>query len=299
MSNKGFSKWAFLMLWIAAIIWGFAFVAQRAGMKYIGPFTYSGIRFLLGSLSLLPLLYYEQTKKKKAEVIFKFSKAKTLALGVSVGLVLFAAASLQQVGLVYTSAGKAGFITGFYVVLVPIIGIFLGQKITRFLWIGTLLALTGLYFLTISGSIHITYGDFLILLCAFFWAFHVQIINALVKNISPILLSVIQFTTCGILSLIVAFSFETISLQSIYDATIPILYGGLLSVGVAYTLQVVAQQYVQPAHASLILTFETVFAVIGGWLILHEKLTLQNLIGCAFMLAGLMLVQLTDKKKLT
>lgn len=284
---------AIFMLWFTAIIWGFAFVAQRAGMEFIGPFTYNGIRFLLGSISLLPLIVWQQ---KKHKVIRREGVKKLLTGGILAGLVLFTAASLQQVGMLDTSAGKAGFITGFYVVLVPLIGIFIGQHITRILWLGALIALAGLYLLTVNGPFTLEKGDFLVLLSSFFWAIHVQLINKLVDSQAALPLASMQFAVCGAISMSTAGIIETITIESILQALWPLLYGGLMSVGIAYTLQVVAQQHVHPAYASIILSFETVFAVIGGWLLLDEVLSMRGLLGCLLMLTGMLLVQLRGSK---
>jgi len=284
---------AIIMLWITAAIWGFAFVAQRAGMEFIGPFTFNGIRFLLGSASLLPLIFWMKHKQKNT-----ITKQKNILKGgLLAGIVLFIGASLQQAGMVYTEAGKAGFITGFYVVLVPLIGVFIGQHITKLLWAGAFIALAGLYLLTINGPFILQKGDMLILLSAFFWAIHVQLINKLVDTHSALPLSAFQFAVCGILSLGAGFIFETITVDSIILAIWPLLYGGLMSVGIAYTMQVVAQQHVHPAYASIILSFETVFAVIGGLLVLNEKMSLQNLAGCLMMLAGIVIVQVWGSKR--
>lgn len=277
------------MLWLTALIWGFAFVAQRAGMEHIGPFMFNGLRFLLGSLSLIPLIVF--LKHKETSGIFSGDLVKG---GVAAGLVLFTAASLQQAGMVYTTAGKAGFITGLYVVLVPLIGLFIGQKTGKNLWIGAIIAICGLFLLTFSGKMLIRKGDLLVLLSAFFWAVHVQLINNLVKKLPALPLSSVQFAVCGALSLAASFIFETTNPGNIQKAAIPLLYGGLLSVGVAYTLQVVAQRHVHPAYASIILSFETVFAAVGGWLILSESFTTRNLAGCLLMLAGIVVVQVRD-----
>jgi drug/metabolite transporter (DMT)-like permease len=281
------------MLWITSAIWGFAFVAQRAGMEFIGPFTFNGIRFLLGGASLLPLIFWMKFKQKRPSS----KQNNILKGGLLAGIVLFIGASLQQAGMVYTEAGKAGFITGFYVILVPLIGIFIGQYITKLLWAGAFIALAGLYLLTIDGPFILQKGDFLIFLSAFFWAIHVQLINKLVDTHSVLPLSAFQFAICGILSLTTAFFFETITLETIIQACWPLLYGGLMSVGIAYTLQVVAQQHVNPAYASIILSFETVFAVIGGFLLLNEMLSLRNLAGCLLMLTGIVIVQVWGSKR--
>ena len=292
--QKGiYNRGAIIMLWITAAIWGFAFVAQRAGMEFIGPFTFNGIRFLLGSVSLIPLIVWMKFKKKSAG-----AKPKNIVKGgLLAGLVLFIGASLQQAGMVYTTAGKAGFITGFYVILVPVIGILIGQHITRILWMGAFIALAGLYLLTIDGPFVLQDGDFLILLSSLFWAMHVQLINKLVDTHAALPLSAFQFAVCGILSLATATFFETISTETILQAALPLLYGGLFSVGIAYTLQVVAQQHVHPAYASIILSFETVFAVVGGWLVLSEMLSLRSLAGCLLMLSGMVIVQVWGSRR--
>jgi drug/metabolite transporter (DMT)-like permease len=293
MQKGVYNRGAIIMLWITAAIWGFAFVAQRAGMEFIGPFTFNGIRFLLGSASLLPLIFLMKFKQKSTSA----KQKNILKGGLLAGIVLFIGASLQQAGMVYTTAGKAGFITGFYVILVPLIGIFIGQHITRILWMGAFIALTGLYLLTIDGPFVLQYGDLLILLSAFFWAIHVQLINKLVDTHAALSLSAFQFAVCGILSLTTAFIFETIALQTILQATWPLLYGGLMSVGIAYTMQVVAQQHVHPVYATIILSFESVFAVLGGWILLNEILSLRNLFGCLLMLAGMVMVQVWGSKR--
>jgi len=293
MQKGVYNRGAIVMLWVTAAIWGFAFVAQRAGMEFIGPFTFNGIRFLLGSASLLPLILWMKHKQGSPS-----PKAGNIVKGgLLAGIVLFIGASLQQAGMVYTEAGKAGFITGFYVILVPLIGIFIGQHITKLLWTGALIALLGLYLLTINGPFVLQKGDLLILLSAFFWAMHVQIINKLVDTHAALPLSAFQFAVCGVLSLATGFAFETITMDAILLAIWPLLYGGLMSVGIAYTLQVVAQQHVHPAYASIILSFETVFAVIGGWLLLGELLSVRNLAGCLLMLAGIVIVQVWGSKR--
>jgi len=279
------------MLWLTAAIWGFAFVAQRAGMVHVGPFIFNGLRFLLGSLSLLPLIFWLNHREKKKVLLISPGLFRG---GLAAGIVLFVAASLQQAGIVYTQAGKAGFITGLYVLIVPAIGIFLGQITGRNLWIGAAVAVAGLFLLAFRGPLIIEKGDLLVLVSAFFWAVHVQLINSLVKKLPALPLSAMQFAICGILSLAVSSFFETTLPGDIFKASVPLLYGGLLSVGVAYTLQVVAQKYVHPAYASIILSFETVFAVIGGWLILHESMTFRNLAGCLLMLTGILIVQVKD-----
>lgn len=280
-----------LMLLLAAAIWGSAFVAQRVGMDHVGPYTFNGIRFALGSLSLLPLiLFYKPAAPGQAA-----AESKTLPAakaGVMLGIVLFMGASLQQIGLIYTTAGKAAFITCLYIVLVPIAGIFLKHQVSKHVWLGCLLAITGLYFLSIKEDLSIGYGDLLELIGAFFWTAHILLIDRYAQKIDALKLSFFQFITCAALSLITALSLETIMLDGIIQAGIPILYGGIVSVGVAYTLQVIAQKDASPAHAAIILSMETVFAAISGYLIINEQLGPRELLGCGLMLAGMLLSQL-------
>jgi len=218
---------------------------------------------------------------------------KTILLGGgALGLALFAGASLQQIGLVYTTAGKAGFITGLYVIIVPLLGLFWRQQPAIGTWIGAVLATVGLYLLSVTETFTIEAGDLLVLIGAVFWAAHVLIIGWLSPRINPIKLSFFQYVACSILSLITAARIESITITSIFAAAIPILYGGLLSVGIAYTLQVIAQREAHPAHAAILLSLESVFAAIGGWLILGEIISPRGLVGCGLMLAGMLLSQL-------
>ena len=276
------------LLLLTAIIWGFAFVAQRVGMEYVGPFTFNGVRFALGGLSLLPLLYIN---RQKAMAFQQHSLKSVIFGGFLAGGALFMGASLQQVGIVYTTAGKAGFITGLYVVIVPILGLFWKQHTCAGSWIGAVLAAIGMYLLSVTGAFTIAFGDFLVFIGAFFWAGHVQLIGWLTRKVDSLQLAFFQFMTCSLLSLLTAAATEEIALQSVLNATVPILYGGLFSVGVAYTLQVVAQRNAHAAHAAIILSLESVFAAVGGWLMLNEILSLRGLIGCALMLCGMLLSQ--------
>ena len=279
-----------LLLILTACIWGSAFVAQRIGMRYIGPFFYNGIRFAIGSLFLVPLWIYRahQTHRNRRS---RHSSASLLLGGLAAGAVLFLGASLQQIGIVYTTAGKSGFITGLYVILVPIMGLAWGQKAGWHRWLGAVLAVAGLYLLSVTGVTRISRGDLLVLASAFFWAAHVHVIGWFAPKVDVIALACLQFAVCSILSLAAAIFTETIGLDAVGKAVWPILYGGLLSVGVAYTLQVVAQQKAHPAHTAIILSTEGVFAVLSGWLIIGETLGLRGLIGCALMLAGMIVSQ--------
>ena len=281
------------LLLLTAAIWGFAFVAQRLGMDHLGPFTFNGIRFALGCLSLLPLLAFSRKHVAVAErLVPRPRTSKTLLGGALAGFALYMGASLQQAGLVYTTAGKAGFITGLYVVIVPLLGLFWKQRPDAGTWTGALLAAAGLYFLSVTEELTIALGDFLNLLGAFFWAIHVLLIGWLSPKIDSIKLAFIQFAFCSLLSLSTAVFVEAFSWQDIRQTAIPLLYGGVCSVGVAYTLQVVAQQHAPPAHAAILLSLESAFAALGGWLLLQETLGGRGLFGCALMLAGMLLSQL-------
>lgn len=281
-----------LLLLLAAAIWGFAFVAQRMGMDYVGPFTYNGVRFSLGILVLLPLLYY---KLKKADKMIFVSdpvrRRKILAGSVVTGLLLFSGVAFQQLGLLKTTAGKAGFLTELYVVFVPLIGMFLGQKSNRYLWAGVVLSVTGLYLMSITSGFSMAPGDLLVLICSFIFAFHVLMVGWLSPQMDSILLAMIQFTITAVLNLVVALSIEVVEIAGILQAWAPICYGGILSVGVAYTLQIMAQKTAHPAYVSIILGLEAVFAVIGGMLLLGETMSMRMTAGCLLMLAGTAVVQ--------
>ncbi len=275
-----------ILLLITAAIWGFAFVFQRTGMEHVGPFTFNAARFALGTLSLLPVWWWFSFKSKEK------TSTNVLYYGTIAGLFLFMGSTFQQVGIQYTTAGKAGFITGLYIVIVPIIGLFFRQYTRKETWIGCALALAGLYLLSVTDDLTLEYGDTLIVISALFWAGHVLIIAKFSPKVSPITLSVVQFSVCALLSLIAALFTETIVTHNIFLAGESILFTGLLSVGVAYTLQVVAQQDAHPAHAAIILSLEALFAAIGGWLLLNEVLSFKAQIGCALMLAGMVISQI-------
>lgn len=277
-----------LLLLLTAAIWGLAFVAQRVGMEHVGPFAFNGVRFMLGALSLLPLLFYFRLDSQNLAQRLK----RPLVPGILTGTVLFIAASLQQIGLITTTAGKTAFITSLYIVLVPLAGLFLGQRNGWGTWIGSLLAVAGLYLLSIHESMSIQSGDMLVLIGALFWTIHILIIGYYSVRVDVLKLSFIQFLTCSLLSMAVALAREPIILSSLWAAAIPILYGGLFSVGIAYTLQVVGQKYAQPAHAAIILSLEAVFAVIGGFLLLGEQMEIREIMGCLLMLTGMLVSQL-------
>ena len=303
---------------LTAAIWGFGFVAQRSGMRYVGPFAYNAIRFILGSLSLLPLIAWQRKNHDKKNLLFSSFLA---------GTCLFVAVSFQQLGMMVTTAGNGGFITGLYVIFTPIFGIFLGRKTGKATWIGALFTLTGLYLLSTAGlSGAVNPGDALVFVSAVFWTFHVLIIDRLVQKTDPIALSCGQFAFAAVYALLAAFLIEpvlsrklenldpeilssgffawknfpallsglasgTIPMSLVSSASIPILYGGFASAGIGYTLQVVAQKDAPPAHATIILCLEGSFAALGGVLLLHEPLGSRTVIGFFLMLAGMLISQ--------
>ena len=278
-----------LQLLLAALIWGFAFVAQRVGMQSMPPLMFNGVRFLLGGAALwvasalIPVL---QPASRESG-----AWRRVIPAGLLAGLILFGGASLQQMGIVYTTAGKAGFITGLYVVLVPLVGLLWGQKTGVFTWLGAGLAAGGLYLLSVTETFTLAPGDGLVLLGALFWTAHVLLLGWLTRRVDPVRLSVVQFFTCGVLSLAAGFLWETVSLAGLFTAALPLLYGGLLSVGVGYTLQTVAQSKAKPPPAAVLLSLEGAFAVLGGLLLLNEMLSLRGWIGCALMLAAMLMSQ--------
>lgn len=285
-----------MMLMLTAAIWGFAFVAQRVGAQHIGAFTFGGIRFALGSASMIPLLLYFRSKASGEEAESS-DWASVLKSGIIAGSILFVAAALQQMGLSYTTAGKAAFITGLYIVLVPLLGIFLKQHIRLSTWLGVVLAVIGLYYISVNEDLSIAKGDLFVIVGAFFWAFHILVVDNFVKKVDPFKFSFVQFVTCSVLSLTAAFIFEDVNLEGISKAIIPLLYGGILSAGVAYTLQALGQKHAKPSHAAIILSMETVFAAIGGTLLLGENLGARAYLGCALMFAGMLVAQLQSFRK--
>jgi drug/metabolite transporter (DMT)-like permease len=282
-----------LLFLLSATIWGFAFVAQRMGMDHIGPFTFNGIRFLLGAMVLVPFIYGTRNDQPGKEGSGRrLHTYRLMGYGSLAGLAIFTGASLQQVGLVYTTAGKAGFITGLYVVIVPIMGLLWGQRTNAGTWTGALLAATGMYLLSVNEDFTIAFGDLLELIGAVFWACHIHLIGWLSPKTDSLRLAFVQFMVCAAASLVTAMVVETASIANIVAAALPIIYGGALSVGVAYTLQVVAQRHAQPAHAAILLSLEAVFAAVGGWLILGEVMSGRGLTGCGLMFSGMLVSQL-------
>ncbi len=296
----------FLMLLLTAIIWGFAFVAQRVGMDYVGPFTFSCARCMIGGIVLLPCIAAMDHVKEKRGTLEKPAKSNSksgfwglnrtlLTGGILCGIALGVAGNLQQIGISYTSVGKAGFITAMYIVLVPVFGIFLKKKIGVRIWLSVALAVAGLYLLCITESFSIGFGDFLMLLCAVAFAVQILIVDYYSPMVDPVRLACIQFFVSGILSGIGMLLFEKPSLLAIGQAWFPIAYAGVLSCGVAYTLQIIAQRDMDPTIASLIMSLESVVSLLAGWLILGQSLSTRELAGCVLMFAAIILAQLPSE----
>lgn len=275
-----------LLLLLAAVIWGFAFVAQWLGMAHVGPFTFNAIRFGLGALSLLPLIRATRDRREHAA-----RPAVLWTGGVIVGSALFAAASAQQIGIVTTTAGKAGFITGLYVVLVPLAALIWGERASWTTWLGATLAAVGLYFLSVTEALTLSVGDAWVLLSAVFWTAQIHLIARLTRVIDPLPLAAAQFAVCSLLSWVAALATETITWAGIGGALWPLAFSSFGSVGTAFTLQVVAQRHAHPTSAAIIMSLEAAFAALGGWLFLGERLGTRGTFGAALMMTGMMLAQ--------
>lgn len=278
-------KWlgSFLLL-ITAIVWGFCFVVQRSGMDYVGAFTYGAARFLLGGLALIPLALLRPCEKRK--------RRKSLLAGLPCGLALFAGTSLQQLGLKTVSAGKAGFLSAMYIVLVPVLGLFIGQKVKARVWISAALGAIGLYLLCTGGADgSVSAGDLLVLGCSLMFAVQIQLINHF-SDTGSIVLSISQYLTVAVLSAVVMLFTETPTWTGVVDCLPLILYGGLVSIAIGYTLQTVAQKYTPPAVASVMMCLESVFATLSGWLVLGEMFSVREGIGAVVMLLAALLAQL-------
>ena len=291
----------FLLL-TTSFIWGSAFVAQRVGMEYIGPFTFNAVRLLVAGIALtfVSLILNRVNPQSKPEPDHKQNKAASKAMfagGLCCGVILFLASSFQQVGLVFTTAGKAGFITTLYIIIVPILGLFLKRKIGRKIWFCVFLALAGLYLLSFVENMRLNLGDVLMLFCALFYAVHIMVIDHFSQKASAVRLSQIQFIVAAMLSFVVMFVLESPSLRNILISWLPILYVGVLSGAVGFTFQIIAQKDTDPSISALLMSFEAVFAAFTGFLILNEVLTIRELIGCVLMFAAVLVAQLQFKRK--
>jgi drug/metabolite transporter (DMT)-like permease len=281
------------LLLLAAAIWGFAFVAQRLGMEHVGPFTFNAVRFGLGSLSLVPLIWATRARQEH-----NASLGRLLVGGALLGTALFAAASAQQIGMVTTTAGKAGFITGLYVVLVPLLALAWGERASWLTWVGAAFAVAGLYFLSVTEDLTLTTGDAWVLLSAFLWAIQIQLVAHLTRSIDVLPLAATEFAVCSALSWVATLlTAEPVTLVGLQGGLLPILYGGLMSVGVAFTLQVVTQRHAKPTPAAIIMSLEAAFAAVGGWLILDERLGSRGLLGAVLMMIGMVLAQIKLRRR--
>ncbi len=278
-----------LLLFLAACIWGVAFVAQSVGMDYMGPCTFNGIRFLIGGTVLLPLVYVRVKKKKNTPE--ELPPALTLKGGICCGLAICAASLCQQIGIMETTVGKAGFITTLYIIIVPVFGLFLRKKVPGKVWIAAAVAAVGMYMLCINESFSVSRGDAFVFLCAIIFAVHILVIDFFSPKTDGVALSCIQFYTAGIICTVAAFAVETPTWGQFVSGIVPILYAGVMSCGVAYTLQIIGQKNVEPTVASLILSMESVVSVLAGWVILGQELSSKELAGCVLVFAAVILVQ--------
>lgn len=283
-----------LLLFLAAIIWGVAFVAQSVGMDYVGPFTFNCVRTLIGGIVLIPCIVFLNRGKVKKKTNFT-EKKRLLLGGICCGIALATGSTLQQFGIMYTTVGKAGFITAFYIIIVPILGLFLGKKCGLSVWISVVIALAGLYFLCIMDGFSIGKGDIYVFLGAIAFSIHILVIDHFTQFNDGVKMSCIQFFVCGILCFVPMMLFEHPEISVILLAWKPILYAGVMSCGVAYTLQIVGQKNMNPTVASLILSLESVTSVIAGFLVLHQNLSHRELIGCGLMFIAIILAQLPEK----
>ncbi len=285
------------LLLMTAMIWGFAFVTQKMGADHVGTFTFIGARFIIGAMSLIPVILIFEKKEEDIKIHNK-KTTDTFKIGIVAGVILFIASSLQQVGIEITgSAGKASFLTGLYAVLVPIFGIFLGKRTSFNVWIGAFLAVAGMFLICVNDKFVIGRGDDVLLVCAVFYTFHILVIDKFVNKLYAIRFAGTQFAVCGVLGIVCALIFETIYIDEILNALIPILYCGVMSSGVAYTCQIIGQKNADPTYASIILSTESMFGAIGGAIILHEVMTGRGYVGCALIFAGVIISQLVFKKK--
>lgn len=284
-----------LLLLLTALIWGVAFVAQSAGMDYVGPYTFLCTRSVLGGVVLLPVIRVRSRRASAAAEVPK-DRRSLLVGGICCGVALCVASAFQQIGIQYTTVGKAGFITAMYIVLVPLGGLFLHKRVAPQVWVSVALAVVGLYLLCMTGSLTIGKGDLLVLICALCFAVHILVVDHFGRRADGVQLSCIQFFVCALLSGIMMLLLEEPSWQTLKAAWLPIAYAGILSSGVGYTLQIVAQKDTDPTVASLLMSMESVFAAIAGWLLLNERFTLREFIGVILMFAAVILAQLPERR---
>ncbi|MCE9519254.1 MAG: DMT family transporter [Verrucomicrobia bacterium] len=287
-SNKGAFKYELLLL-LMSMIWGSAFVAQQIGMeKGLGPMTFNGLRFALGSICLFPVIIWRKKNLTSAAGETKLPYRGSVGAGVF----LFSAAALQQIGLQFTSSAHSGFITAFYILFVPLLGIFFRHRAPKILWLGILICLIGFYFLSVTGNFVVSKGDWLTLMGAVLWAGHILVIDHAANKGDPVCIACIQFAVCAILSALAGLIFEHVLFSQIRAAFGAIVYTGIMSIGVGYTLQVICQKHCPPAPAAIIMSLESVFAALAGYLVLNQTLSSRALMGCGLILSGVILVQL-------
>lgn len=287
-----------IMLIMTALIWGTAFVAQSVGMDYVGPYTFLFARSFIGGMFLIPCMFFLKrfNKSKEEENNTKKKDNRTLIIGgILCGIMLFVASAFQQCGIQYTTVGKAGFITALYIIIVPILGIFLKKKAGIKIWIAVLISVAGLYLLCINETFSISKGDLLVFICAFFFAVHILVIDHFSPKVDGVMMSCIQFFVCGIISAVFMLIYEKPEINTIINAYMPVLYAGIISSGIGYTLQIVAQKDTEPVIASLLLSLESVFAVLGGWVILHQVLSFKEFIGCVLVFGAIIIAQIPEK----
>ncbi len=298
MNNK--SSIGNILLILTAFIWGCAFVAQSVGMEYVGPFTFNGTRCIIGGIFLIAANLVFDAVKKKNKTYVKPSESEKKELikgGIICGIVLFAASSVQQIGISMTTVGKAGFISVLYILIVPFFGLLLRQKLPRMIWLCCAIALCGLYLLCMNESLSLSKGDAVVFISAAIYAVHIMAVDHFAPNVDCVKLSCIQFLVAGIISVAFMFIFEDPEIDKILDAWLPILYAGALSGGVGYTLQTVAQKWTKPSVASLLMSFESVFAVIAGAVLLSQVPSLRETAGCILMFISIIIIQLPEKRK--
>ncbi|NSW45171.1 MAG: DMT family transporter [Bacteroidales bacterium] len=278
-----YSVWHTGLILLAAMIWGFAFVAQKEGMLYIGPFLFNTLRFFMGSILLLVVFFKT----------FKNIQFNVLRAGIVLGFLLFAGATFQQVGIIYTQAGNAGFITSLYIVFIPIVGIFLNRSTKAYIWFAIIIAIIGFLFMSLDfNTFKLSIGDLLVFICSIFWALHVSLVESYAKLNKSIALACIQFLTAGFLSLIFSIFTEDISIKAIENAWLPIAYAGIFSVGVAFTLQIYAQRFVPANVAGILFSSEALFAMLGGIFILNESMSFRQMLGATLIFFAILFVQL-------